>query len=64
MSRCKHCGHSPDAHAQSDCVVCGCVKLETRDPKAREERCSTTEQHVCFYGHPVDPCFGLRLFVR
>ena len=36
--RCKHCGHSADAHHPSECVVCGCVKLQVRDPKAREAR--------------------------
>jgi len=36
--RCKHCGDSADAHAKGECVVCGCVKLETRERAAREHR--------------------------
>ena len=38
MARCKHCGHSADAHVENGCVVCGC---EVRDPKLREARLRT-----------------------
>ncbi len=37
--RCKHCGHSADAHVpEQGCVACGCIRLEVRDPKAHEKR--------------------------
>ena len=36
--RCKDCSHSADAHANGECVVCGCVRLNLPDRKAREER--------------------------
>ena len=47
--RCRHCGHSADAHARGECVVCGCVKLEIRDPKAREARLRTWVAKVEFF---------------
>ena len=41
MSRCRHCGHSADAHVNNECAACGCVKLEVRDRAAREARLRT-----------------------
>lgn len=30
MRRCRHCGHSADAHTANGCVVCGCIKCGAR----------------------------------
>jgi hypothetical protein len=46
--RCRHCGHSADAHHTGECVVCGCVKLEIRDPKVREATLRTWVAEVEF----------------
>jgi len=47
--RCKHCGHSADAHHAGECVVCGCVKHEARDSKARESGLRTWVAKVEFF---------------
>ena len=39
--RCKHCGHSADAHVKGECAACGCIRLQLRDKAARETRLRT-----------------------
>ena len=47
--RCNHYGHHKDAHlAGPDCVQCGCVRFEERNPAAREGRLSFVA--VKFFG--------------
>ena len=40
---CRNCGHHRDAHdpTNGECIQCGCIRLQLRDPKAREARLRT-----------------------
>ena len=49
MKRRKHCGRSAVAHANGECVACGCIHLEVRDASASEARLRIRIGNVQFF---------------